>query len=278
MPKKPKINHVNSEEPRKDTVKWSEQMDIVLIDALLEQQVNGNRVDGTFTTTAYNNVLKVCREELNYPFDKEHLKNRMKTLKTNFNTCHDLFKGLSGFAWNPNNKLFEAEPEVWNSLIEAKPNAKKWRHTPVYHYDKLSELFAKDRANGEGAVTTKEKVQLWEREGSPNHVVDVEHLDEVNNICSESFYPQYNSQAAIASKGIKRKASMLESLDKYLENVQSGMNNVADAIREGNKIIERGQPHRHLEQEVYDELINIGVPEELQLDAYLFLIDSESKK
>ncbi|KAK1563637.1 hypothetical protein Q3G72_030491 [Acer saccharum] len=244
MPKKPKINHVDSEEPRKDTVKWSEQMDIVLIDALLEQQVNGNRVDGTFTTTAYNNVLK----------------------------------GLSGFAWNPNNKLFEAEPEVWNSLIEAKPNAKKWRHTPVYHYDKLSELFAKDRANGEGAVTTKEKVQLWEREGSPNHVVDVEHLDEVNNICSESFSPQYNSQPAIASKGIKRKASMLESLDKYLENVQSGMNNVADAIREGNKIIERGQPHRHLEQEVYDELINIGVPEELQLDAYLFLIDSESKK
>ena len=60
MPKKPKIKHMDGKEPRKDIVKWSEQMDIVLIDALLEQQVNGNRVDGTFTTTAYNNVLKVC--------------------------------------------------------------------------------------------------------------------------------------------------------------------------------------------------------------------------
>ncbi|KAK3228991.1 hypothetical protein Dsin_000872 [Dipteronia sinensis] len=129
-------------------------------------------------------MLRVCREELNYPFGKEHLKNRMKT---NFNTCHDLFKGLSGFAWNPNNKLFEAEPEVWNSLIGAKPNAKKLRHTSIHHYEKLSELFAKDRASGEGAVSAKEKVQQWEREGSPNHVVDVEHLDEVNNTCFESF-------------------------------------------------------------------------------------------
>ncbi|TXG70198.1 hypothetical protein EZV62_005133 [Acer yangbiense] len=170
------------------------------------------------------------------------------------------------------------KPEVWNSLIEEKPNANKWRHTPIHHYDKLSELFANDRANGEGAVSAKEKVQQWEREGSPNHVVDVEHFDEVNNTCSESFSPQYNSQPASASKGIKRKSSMLESLDKYLENVQSGMNNVADAIREGNKIVERVQPHRHSEQEVYDELINIGVPEQLQLDGYLFLIDSESKK
>ena len=118
MAKKSKTAHINGEEPRKDNVKWSEQMDIVLIDALLEQQVNGNRVDGTFTTTAYNNVLKICRDELNYPFDKDHLKNQLKTLKTNFNICHDLFKGLSGFAWNPNTKLFEAEPEVWTTFIE----------------------------------------------------------------------------------------------------------------------------------------------------------------
>ena len=85
--------HINGEEPRKDNVTLSEQMDIMLIDALLEQQVNGNRVDGTFTTTAYNNFLQICRDKLNYPFDKDHLKNR---LKTNFNICHDLFKGLSG--------------------------------------------------------------------------------------------------------------------------------------------------------------------------------------
>ena len=119
MAKKSKKDQLDGhEDSRKDNIRWSEEMDVVLIDALLEQQVNGNRIDGTFTTTAYNNVLKICQDELKNPFDKDHLKNRLKTLKTKFNTCHDLFKGLSGFAWSPITKMFEAEPEVWKTLIE----------------------------------------------------------------------------------------------------------------------------------------------------------------
>ncbi|XP_062085441.1 uncharacterized protein At2g29880-like [Humulus lupulus] len=277
MTKKLKTTHENGEETKKDNVKWSQQMDIVLIDALLEQQANGNRVDGTFTTTAYNNVLKICRDKLKYPFDKEHLKNRMKTLKANFNACHDLFKGLSGFSWNSNTKLFEAEPEVWTILIESKPSAKKWRHTEIHHYDKLSELFAKDRANGVGAVSSKEKVQQWEKESNCNQFVNVENLDKVTSDCFESLSPQCNSQVNNATKGVKRKASMIESLDKYAENLQSGLTSVADALRKGNIIAERGRLRIYSEEEVYAELLNIEVPEHLQLDAFLFLIKSAMK-
>ncbi|KAK2648137.1 hypothetical protein Ddye_015626, partial [Dipteronia dyeriana] len=89
---------------------------------------------------------------------------------------------------------------AYNNVLKAKPNAKKWRHTPIHHYDKLSELFAKDRANGECAISAKEKVQQWERERSPNQVVDVEHLDEVNNNCSKYFSQQYNIQPTSVSK------------------------------------------------------------------------------
>lgn len=93
MAKKAK-GSVDGDQPKKDTVKWTEMMDVMLIEALLEQQIIGNRVNGTVTTTAYNNVLQICQEELNYPFDKDRLKNRIKTLKINFNACHDLSKGL----------------------------------------------------------------------------------------------------------------------------------------------------------------------------------------
>ena len=48
-------------------------------------------------------------------------------------------------------------------LVQAKPSAKKWRHTEIHHYDKLSELFARDRATGEGAVSVKENVQQWKK-------------------------------------------------------------------------------------------------------------------
>ncbi|KAL5571102.1 hypothetical protein UlMin_020699 [Ulmus minor] len=224
-------------------------MDVVLLDALLEQQANGNRIDGTFTTSAYNNVLKICREELKYPFEKYHLKNRIKTLKINFNACYDLFKGLSGFSWSLVTRIFEVEPKVWNTLIESKPNAKKWRVTKIQNYDKLLELFTKDRANGEGATSAKEKVKQWEKEGL-----------------------------------LKRKASIVEAFDKQVEMIQSSMNNVADAIREGNVLIEKGilvfektRPCLYEEQDIYAELLKIGIPDNIQLEAFLFLVKSPLK-
>ena len=107
--------------------------------------------------------------------------------------------------------------------------------------------------------------------------MDVDHLDDLVGDCFEAISPQCNSQVAKSSKGIKRKASMMESLDKYAKNLQSGLSSVADAIREGNIIAERGRPRIYSEEEVYAELINIGVPENLQLDAFLFLIKSAAK-
>lgn len=42
----------------------------------------GNRVDKVFTTAAYDHVVKELREKIGEPFEKCHLKNRLKTLKT----------------------------------------------------------------------------------------------------------------------------------------------------------------------------------------------------
>ncbi|KAI9180607.1 hypothetical protein LWI28_006482 [Acer negundo] len=282
MAKKAKIN-AEGGQPKKNTMKWTESMDVVLFDALLEQQANGNRIDGTFTTTAYNNVLKICREELKYQFDKDHLKNRIKTLKINFNACYDLFKGLSGFSWSPVTRMFEAEPEVWNTLIESKPSAKKWRVIEIQNYDKLLELFAKDRANGEGAISAKEKVKQWEKE-SCDQFVDLERLEDVT---TDNFNPvsqQCNSQGANSSKVLKRKASMVYAFERQVEMIQVGMNNVADAIREGNVIaeigiavIEKTRPRIYEEQDIYAELLKIGVPDNVQLEAFLFLVKSPLK-
>ncbi|KAL5540939.1 hypothetical protein UlMin_044915 [Ulmus minor] len=281
MTNKAKRN-IEGERPKKDTVKWTEKMDVVLIDALLEQQVNGNRVDETFTTTAYNNVLKICREELNYPFEKDHLKNRLKTLKSNFNACYDIFKGLSGFAWSPVTKMFEVEPEIWNALIE--PQAKRWRITEIENNDKLSELFAKDRANGEGAISAKEKVQQWEKEASGTQFVDVDRKDEVASDNFNTISPQHNTEGVNSFKNLKRKASMIDSLDKHAEIIQFGIKDVANAIREGNVIAEKGvavfektRPCIHEEEDIYVELLKIGVLDHLQLQAFLFLVKSPPK-
>lgn len=49
---------------------------------------------------------------------KNHIKNRMKTLKNHFDEAYDLFHILSGFSWDPITRNFHAEDEVWDEFIK----------------------------------------------------------------------------------------------------------------------------------------------------------------
>lgn len=105
---------------KKENLHWTASMDALFIEAMLYEQNQGNRPDGTFTTAAYNNMLKFLREKLEIPnLKKEHLKNRMKTLKEKFAECYNLFhKSSSGFSWSPVTKLWTAKHEVWKTFLE----------------------------------------------------------------------------------------------------------------------------------------------------------------
>ena len=94
--------------PKKVHLFWTPDKDDILLDALLDEQAIG----GSWTSSAYANIEKVLQSKLEKNYTKAHVKNRMKTLKTNFNLCYELFKGLSGFSWNSTTLLFEAEDEV----------------------------------------------------------------------------------------------------------------------------------------------------------------------
>ena len=89
-------NEVN----KKEHLKWTARIDDFLIEASLQQQRMGNRVDGTFTTIAYDKVLKELKENLEMDLNKNRVKNRMKTLKSHFNEWYDIFKAtkFSGFS------------------------------------------------------------------------------------------------------------------------------------------------------------------------------------
>ncbi|KAI9086532.1 hypothetical protein K1719_031616 [Acacia pycnantha] len=73
--------------------------------------------------------------------------------KTNgtFTVCY-IFKSLSGFAWNPTTKLWGAEPEVWDALIEVKPKVTLWKTNPFLNYEKMM-IFRVDRVGGEEGET-----------------------------------------------------------------------------------------------------------------------------
>jgi len=80
------------------------------------------RVDGSWTTQAYNNILTNLHEVEFVNLNKNNVKNRQKVLKEKWSEVHDLFCSLSGFAWNNISKVFEAENEVWDELLQVISN------------------------------------------------------------------------------------------------------------------------------------------------------------
>ena len=50
---------MGSNQPSKDNLRWTDDMDIILLNALTEEAMKGNRHDGSWTTKAYANVVKV---------------------------------------------------------------------------------------------------------------------------------------------------------------------------------------------------------------------------
>ena len=112
------LKKTTNSESKATNKRWTDDIDGFLLNVILEEQNNGNRPNGTWTSHAYSNMWKKCLESFGYVVEKSNIKNRIKTLKGTFHSCHDLFKNMSGFAWNLITGLFKAENEVWEPLID----------------------------------------------------------------------------------------------------------------------------------------------------------------
>ena len=98
--------------------RWTDDMDNCLVDAIIEEARSGNRVDGSWTTQVYTNIVQSLRCAGFDSVTKNHVKNRLKTLKERWREVHDLFKGTSGFSYSPLTKMFEAKDTFWDELIQ----------------------------------------------------------------------------------------------------------------------------------------------------------------
>ncbi|WOL11798.1 hypothetical protein Cni_G20562 [Canna indica] len=292
------MNESESESSKKEGREyWNQHMDDVLLDAFLHQYQIGNKVNGTFTTQAYKNILAEVNLKLEKNLTKSNIQNRWKTLKTNFSNCYDLFKtGLSGFTWNPTNKMFTAEPEVWERLIEAHPKAKDWMNKPIENYDKMVILYGKDRATGEHAKTPKE---MRQRRSSEVHEELMDNIDGMDNLVDRNEVTLENvdsastgdmddengqevhshTPAASTSKGKKHKISKEDSLISSITNATQGM---VGALERGtdslDRAFSRAFPSLPIpEGDVYKLLEDLQIGPKYLMDAFFFLVEHPEK-
>ncbi|XP_075655140.1 uncharacterized protein LOC142625347 [Castanea sativa] len=117
---------------------------------------------------------------------------------------------------------------------KAKHKAKEFKNKPIPNYDKLVELYGKDRATGEQYETASEMRQQWATsigEGSMGNIEDIDHLVAQNEVTLESC----DNVGEASSKAKKRKTSKNEDMEQIMGAIQ----NVALAMRDGNLIFER---------------------------------------
>ncbi|KAG6474137.1 hypothetical protein ZIOFF_068061 [Zingiber officinale] len=202
---------------------WTKVMDDALIDAYLNQHNIGNRVGGTFTTHAFENIVNELKEKFSDKLiDKERIQNRMKHIKRCWFSCYDIFKnGMSGFGWDPITEFFIAEPEVWQQLIEIKPAAAEWKTKPIRNYEKLVQLYGKDRATGQYAKTASEmqkrkaSIEVENNVGGHNF----ETIDEVDFMISQQEIHLDNEDAVNMDAQIPTQPSKSQA-DSFVDHHQ----------------------------------------------------------
>ncbi|KAG2399720.1 Protein SUPPRESSOR OF QUENCHING 1 [Vigna angularis] len=72
---------VESSSGAREFIKWTEDMDARLLHAMLEESRLGNKVDGSWTTQAYNNIVDNVHTCEYVAISKNNVKNRQKVLK-----------------------------------------------------------------------------------------------------------------------------------------------------------------------------------------------------
>ena len=76
-------------------IKWTEDIDEKLLNAMIEEARLGNMVDSSWTTQAYNNIVTNLNQLGFVSVTKNNVKNGQKLLKKKWREVHDLFSSLS---------------------------------------------------------------------------------------------------------------------------------------------------------------------------------------
>ncbi|WVY89989.1 hypothetical protein V8G54_035503 [Vigna mungo] len=208
----------------------------IAFDAMIEETRLGNRVDGTWTTQAYINIVQNLHSCGYVAVSKSNVKNRQKVLKDRWHEVHDLSIGLSGFAWNNISMRFEAEDEVWDDLIQ-------WRVNNIRHYDLMVELWAADRAIGSGVDLNQNmeyipKEPIYRGYTDPTSSSPHPSVDEYSPGQTQ-FVPSVLSGGTLSSRGFKRKAPMVDLIDAQFDKLATSLDGFINVLGSTNVHFEK---------------------------------------
>lgn len=89
-------------------------MERYLIDLMLEQVHQGNKVGSTFSEQALAHMTLMFKEKFGVQYEQHILENRCHSLMKQYNEISNLLN-QNGFAWNETLQMIVADNDVWES-------------------------------------------------------------------------------------------------------------------------------------------------------------------
>ncbi|KAJ3699658.1 hypothetical protein LUZ61_003363 [Rhynchospora tenuis] len=256
---------------RGESLVWSQKMDEALIDAFVHQHELKNRNGGTFTSHAYDQIVKELKEAFpDKPIDKEKVKNRMKYIKKGFGTCYDLFRNISGFGWNAETHMIEADSDVWDDLIKDHPEAADWKNKPILHYNKLKRLYGKDRANGDYSESPEE---MRQRLAEEDNQVEGDVISEIDRLISrnEAAVGDFDNDNSSSQERRKKHKATKEEIQA---EIMKGIQGVGEYIMKSTEALVKAHNSQLAvpATEIWDLVLALNLDKEMEMVAYRFLI------
>ncbi|XP_060674018.1 uncharacterized protein LOC107430438 isoform X2 [Ziziphus jujuba] len=196
---------------------WSKGEEEALLNILDEAIASGQRCDtGSFKPGTLNMIERQLAEMCPNSGLRAspHIESKMKKWKKQYGIIYDMLN-KSGFGWNDSLKCVEVDSDdAWKAYVQCNPSAKSWRSKHFPMYERLTDIFGKDRATGVGAQTPIDLVN------DINMKVANEQFDD---ICSPMSVNQTHSEPSTQSQARRKRKDKAKD-----DDIVKGLDNVAD--------------------------------------------------
>ncbi|KAG5564519.1 hypothetical protein RHGRI_000638 [Rhododendron griersonianum] len=107
----------STNDQKKKNTMWTQEIDKCLIEALVLQCNEGNKIDKGFKEVAYTAAANILNATFNLRLNKDNVINWMKTIKRDYRVIETML-GQSGFAFNHTTKKVECNDTVWETYVK----------------------------------------------------------------------------------------------------------------------------------------------------------------
>ncbi|XP_026395766.1 L10-interacting MYB domain-containing protein-like [Papaver somniferum] len=256
---------------------WTPPMDQLFIELMVEQVLEKQLLDGQFSKSAWVNIVTKFKDSFGPSYNKEVLRNCMKTLKKSFNIVSSI-RGTSGFGWNKTREIATAPDDEH-------PEYRQWRTRSLPHYDDLAMIFGDSRATGKHRRFRNDNNQdnhEDDEEGDNNTQEQNENVEDQND--NDNMYGNGNiSDDNTSEMQTKMRTSVGSSyvhLERQKKSTGEGMveaiNLMASVV---NNIATKKEENRNsfLEKNVVTALEEMPNLDDFLFMQYLDLLEDEKK-